>query len=595
MVNKVSPSSADRTFENRSSAHDEHGTVNPTHPALVFLASPDDHHPQVVTRGELLVSVRAAAGGLIACGVRAEDAVAILAPSTPEALIAFLAAASVARAFPVNPLLSPDVIARQFEIAGVTACFSFAPHPDSDAGARAQAAVATCGSVDTMIELPSGAEASVGSDHKAQTLTWDELQDTAALHVCVPSNPERTAALFHTGGTTGNPKLAELNVRALAAGPRMAAAAINWQPGDRVLNLLPYFHVGGCLTITLSALSAGATIIGCGVLGARNTDLIDQLWTVIADHAVSVPVMVPTSWAAVAAKPLPRKPSSVRGLVTGASAMPAALARTLEKEVGVPMCQVFGMTELAGICTAQPLDGVFRSPAVGYPPTELEVALPDSGGSGAPLSLRGPNLFSGYRTADGRSDAPEDWFSTGDLAQKMDDGQIVLLGRTKDVIIRSGHNIDPEMIEEAAYRVPGVIAAAAVGMPDDYAGEIPVLYVQRSSRKPPADELCELVGQHVAEPPARPRLVIDVEEMPLTPVGKIARYKLRQRSAVAKAAELLTAFPPCTIECDDAGARDLVIRWSAPLPLDQTLLADDIVATVGLRASHVGPDGDAIA
>ncbi len=561
--------------------------LDPDHPALTFLVAPEDRRPQIVTRGDLIASVRVVAGGLIARGVRPDDAVAVLAPSTPEAMIAFLAASAIAKAFPVNPLLSPEVIARQFEIAGVTACFAFGAHADSDAGERASAALAICRSVRTVIELPSGTGPGGAWASRATAIGWNELGRSATLDCSHRLSAERTAALFHTGGTTGNPKLAELSMRALAAGPRMAAAAIGWRREDRVLNLLPFFHVGGSLTITLSALSAGATVIGCGVLGARSPELIRRFWTVVADQVVTVPVMVPTSWAAVAANRLPRAPASVRGLVTGASAMPATLARKLENDAGVPMCQVFGMTELAGICTAQPLDGKFRVPAVGYAAPGLDVRLAGTDDTGAPLGLKGPNLFSGYCTAAGRVDAPaNEWFDTGDLARLTEEGQIELVGRTKDVIIRSGHNIDPAMIEEAAYRIPGVIAAAAIGMPDSYAGEVPVLYIERTSREPSSKVLRDLIAQHIAEPPARPRLVIDVDQLPLTPVGKIARYRLRQCCAVAKAQELLAELPPCVIECDDPGARHLTIRWSVPFSAEQRAQADEVLAAVGLRATQ---------
>jgi fatty-acyl-CoA synthase len=116
------------------------------------------------------------------------------------------------------------------------------------------------------------------------------------------------------------------------------------------------------------------------------------------------------------------------------------------------------------------------------------------------------------------------------------------MGRAKDVIIRGGHNIDPRAIEDAALGFPGVALAAAVGRPDAYAGEVPMLFV---SAQPGAtidpQALAAFVQEHILEPPARPRAVSIVAEMPVTPVGKIFKPKLREIAAREAARELLAA------------------------------------------------------
>lgn len=167
----------------------------------------------------------------------------------------------------------------------------------------------------------------------------------------------------------------------------------------------------------------------------------------------------------------------------------------------------------------------FGAHTVGFPPplVTLSVRRPDGSeigpGETGEVHARGPNVFAGYRTRAGVAGIPEDgWVASGDLGQLTEDGQLRLLGRRKDIIIRSGHNIDPAMIEEVAYAHPDVRQAGAVPMPDAYAGELPVLYVAvRTGAHISPEAICDFVAERIAEPPARPKRVFILPELPLTP------------------------------------------------------------------------------
>jgi fatty-acyl-CoA synthase len=187
--------------------------------------------------------------------------------------------------------------------------------------------------------------------------------------------------------------------------------------------------------------------------------------------------------------------------------------------------------------------------------------------------MRGPNSFKGYRTSLGVSGKPhEDWVGSGDLGAFLADGQLRLLGRSKDIIIRGGHNIDPLMIEEVAQQHPAVRVSAAAPMPDQYAGELPVLYVALKAGQSASEEEIEVfVGQRIAEPPARPKRVFIVDDLPLTPLGKIARYKYRARREV-------DGMPIEELRCDDATAKTIRVRWRQR-PSDDTLR--DLMQRVG--------------
>jgi len=174
------------------------------------------------------------------------------------------------------------------------------------------------------------------------------------------------------------------------------------------------------------------------------------------------------------------------------------------------------------------------------------VALDESGnptnrdmpsGEQGMVIFKSPNLFSGFvdpkdnqhaLTADG-------WLATGDLGWLDDEGRLNLSGRSKDLIIRGGHNIDPNVIEDAMASHPAVQHCAAVGEPDAYAGELPVVFVTLTpGAEATEDELLAYVRERVDEPPARPKSVTVLPNMPMTLVGKIFKPELRQLAAKTK-------------------------------------------------------------
>ncbi len=530
----------------------------PDTPALVHLASHADTDPRVVTFAQLVSRIRVLAAQLREAGVGPDDSVAILSPTTPDTLIAFVAAATVASAFPVNPLLTPQALAQQLTLARSTAVVVHGPDPVMPVRDKLLATLAQDTPVRTVIEIETGNDGNQPYPEGITRLSWSELASRKdGLPVSEPQ-PRRVAALFHTGGTSGSPKLAELGEAALAAGPQLAAVACNWLADDRVLSLLPHFHVGGTLCIGLAALSRGGAVYSCGVLGGRDPALIENIWEVCYENRITVPTMVPTSWSAVLDTATGPAPPYIRGVMTGGAAAPLEIVQRVERYTFKPMSQVFGMTEFSGICTAQPVDGTFREHAVGYPPAGMEVVLEPVSEGLNEVKMRGPNMFLGYRTTEGRVGEPGEWISSGDLGEYDAEGQLCLLGRSKDVIIRSGHNIDPLTIEEPAYEHPGVAEAVAVGFPDAYAGDVPVLFVVPTSTGD-LTGLEDLLAETILEPPARPRRIITIDALPLTPVGKVERYRLRQRAAEICAAELLAGLQTGGISCTDPAARAITL------------------------------------
>jgi fatty-acyl-CoA synthase len=155
-------------------------------------------------------------------------------------------------------------------------------------------------------------------------------------------------------------------------------------------------------------------------------------------------------------------------------------------------------------------------------------------------------MFSGY-LGRAREAQPfhEGWLRSGDLGRIGAHGEVYITGRAKDLIIRGGHNIDPTSIEDVALRFPGVGLAAAVGRPDPYAGETPMLFVTPApGAKIDRAALADFLQAGVMEPPARPRAIEVIMDMPMTPVGKIFKPRLREIAAEAAALDVLAVVLP---------------------------------------------------
>jgi fatty-acyl-CoA synthase len=165
---------------------------------------------------------------------------------------------------------------------------------------------------------------------------------------------------------------------------------------------------------------------------------------------------------------------------------------------------------------------------------EPRICAPDESGL---VQVRGPQVFPGY--VDPAHNAgtlgKDGWLTTGDVGYLTGDGWLFLTGREKDLIVRSGHNIDPAAIEDVANQFEGVQISAAVGMPDQYAGEVPALFVvARPGAAIDLEALSAFLETHVHEPPARPRTVLEIDALPVTAVGKIFKPALRDRAIEVK-------------------------------------------------------------
>src|ERR1700688_2642074 len=354
------------------------------------------------------------------------------------------------------------------------------------------------------------------------------------------------ALLQYTGGTTGLPKGAMLNHGNLTSAVSVydvwgkTARAERNNPIERVICVLPLFHIYALTVVLLSSLRRGHLIS----LHQR-FDVEAVMRDIEVKRATAFPG-VPTMWIAIAALPDldKRDLSSLVSCGSGGAPLPVEVANILERRVGMKLKSGWGMTETCSPGTAHPQEGPDKPGSIGLmlPGIELDVvALADSSKVLAPgevgeIRIRGPNVTKGYwnRPQETAEAFVGDRFLTGDIGYMDGDGYFYLVDRKKDMIISGGFNVYPQMIEQAIYTHPAVHEVIVIGIPDDYRGEAAKAFVKlRAGAKPFTLEelktfLTGKLGKHEI-----PAALEFVDELPRTAVGKLSRHELRNRQPAA--------------------------------------------------------------
>ena len=233
--------------------------------------------------------------------------------------------------------------------------------------------------------------------------------------------------------------------------------------------------------------------------------------------------------------------------LTGGAVCPKAVTERFFERTGIRLYETYGMTETAAAHSFNPGRGTPLQGSVGFraPFAQTRIVSLDPHKSGAMcppqtsgvVHVKGPQVFPGYVDPKHNRDVlfEDGWLNTGDVGYLTDDQRLVLTGRAKDLIVRSGHNINPTDIEDVANTFPGVQISAAVGMPDAYAGEVPILYAVAAPGAELDPELLQrYLEERVAEPSAKPKRVILLDTLPVTAVGKIVKNDLRDRAVAEK-------------------------------------------------------------
>lgn len=529
--------------------------ASPDAAALSFIAQgTGEETPLRLNYAELLGKITQTANAFHRLGLRPGKAVSFLLPNLPQTHYTIWGGEAAGIVNAINPLLDPEHIAELIHASDSELLVTLAPFPGTELWDKVDALrdqlpelkAILCVDMTNLLPEPQRSAIKAQRGHLPEgVLDFDET-----IAACPADHLESgrviaaddIASYFHTGGTTGTPKLAPHSHGNEVAMAYSMNLVTRFGVGDVTLCGLPLFHVNGVIVTGLTAFIGGAEVLLATPQGYRNTTLISNFWKVIARHKVSFFSGVPTIYAGLLQIPSEGHDlSSLKYALCGAAPMPVELIRQFEAKTGLTLLEGYGLTEgTCGSC-ANPPAGERRPGSIGLPMPYCEVrikvldeqgryvrdAAQDEIGN---LCIRGATVFKGYLQASKNAGiwVDGDWFNTGDLGRVDADGYIWLTGRSKDLIIRGGHNIDPQMIEDALHKHPAVAMAAAVGKPDEKAGELPVVYVQL---KPGAQvseiELLEHAATHIPERAAVPKDAWIIDAIPLTAVGKTFKPALR--------------------------------------------------------------------
>ena len=527
------------------------------------------------TYAELAGTVTRIANALTALGVRRPDAVTLSSVNTSMLYASTLAAEAVGIAAPVNPALSGERIVELIRRTGSRVLVAAGPELDPQLWPRLLEVARQAGMSAVLALRPDGARGTPpalgpAGDAPADGTPTGRAPVVAYLDELIAGQPDShlagadlpaaddLAAFVHTGGTTGAPKVAaHTHANQLACG-RGISLCSGLAAGEGMLGGLPLFHVNALIVTGIAPMFSGARVVWPGPAGYRDRALYARFWKIVEHYQIAAMSAVPTVYGTLAQVRVDADISSLRVPIVGAAPLPSSVREDFAAHTGLHLLEGYGLTE-ATCASTWTRPGEERPGSVGrvLPGQQIKAVRIGDGswadrapGEIGELVIGGAAVFAGYVTDPGlggprvsREGVVRDgWLDTGDLGMVNAGGFVHLTGRAKDLIIRGGHNIDPQVIEDGLLRHPAVRAAVAVGRPDRHSGEVPVAYVV------PADpgrfeeaELLAWAGTAIDEPAARPKRIYPMTEIPVTAVGKPFKPALLADAAVRAITEALTA------------------------------------------------------
>ncbi|MFF8318950.1 4-coumarate--CoA ligase family protein [Streptomyces bobili] len=470
---------------------------------------------------------RRIAAALAEAGVRKGDVLALHSPNTVAFPTAFYAATRAgATVTTVHPLATAEEFAKQLVDSAARWIVTVSPLLET---ARRAA------------ELAGGVEEIFVCDSASGHRSLIDMLACAAPEPQIAIDPvEDVAALPYSSGTTGVPKGVMLTHRQIATNLAQLEPAITAGPGDRILAVLPFFHIYGLTALMNAPLRRGATVV---VLPRFD---LQTFLAAIQNHRITGLYVAPPIVLALAKHPAVAQYdlSSLRYVISAAAPLDAGLAAACSARLNLPpVGQAYGMTELSPGTHVVPLDAMREAPAgtVGklIAGTEMRIVSLDDpdkdlgAGETGEILIRGPQIMKGYL---GRPDATaamidgDGWLHTGDIGRVDDGGWLFVVDRVKELIKYKGFQVAPAELEALLLTHPGIADAAVIGEYNDDGNEVPHAYVVR---QPTAPDLAEgEVAMYVAErvaPYKRVRLVTFIDTVPRAASGKILRRELRDR------------------------------------------------------------------
>ena len=487
-------------------------------------------------------------------GVGETDVVAYVLPNCHETTLALLGGAVAGIVNPINPLLEPEQIAAILRETGAKVVVTLKGFPKTDVGQKVADAVRHAPGVKTVLEVdllryispPKSwiiplIRPKVDASHHADVLDFNrEVAKQNTTLDFADSAGDRVAAYFHTGGTTGMPKVAQHSYSGMIYNGWLGHELL-FSEEDNVMCPLPLFHVFACHVILMAAIASGAHVVFPTPQGYRGDGVFDNFWKLIERWQISFIITVPTAISALMQRPVDADVSSVKNAFSGSAPLPLELFKRFEKATGVQIVEGYGLTEATCLVSCNPVDGEKKVGSIGIPFPYTDVRILKGTPDGpvdcevdevGEICISNPGVRVGgtYTEADKNKDLYHgDYLRTGDLGRIDASDYLWITGRAKDLIIRGGHNIDPAEIEEALLGHEAVAFAGAIGQPDAHAGEVPCAFVELVAGASVTEaELMAYCDKHVQEKAARPKHMKILDELPKTAVGKVFKPDLRK-------------------------------------------------------------------
>ncbi|WP_284154982.1 acyl-CoA synthetase [Algicella marina] len=533
-------------------------------------------------------------------GIGETDVVAYILPNCLEAPVVLLAGATAGIVNPINPLLDAEQIGAILRETGAKAVVTLAPFPKTEISEKVSKAVAIAQTVKTIFEVdlkqylspPTSLLVPLlrpkrvgGHSAKIVDLNKEMAKESAELNF-EEAGGDRVCTYFHTGGTTGMPKVAQHRHSGILYNG-WCGHSYMFTEEDVLLCPLPMFHVFAAYPVLMSVLSSGAEMVMPTPAGYRGEGVFDNFWKLVERYRVTFMIMVPTAAAALMQRKVDADVSSLRYALCGSAPLPLELFRKFEDATGVKILEGYGMTEATCLVAINPPHGERKVGSVGipFPYTDVRILMCDGDGlitkncekgEIGEICVSNPGVLLGRTYTEERKNkglyAGNQFLRTGDLGRIDDDGYLWITGRAKDLIIRGGHNIDPALIEEALAAHPAVAVVGAIGQPDAHSGEVPAAYVELTSGASVTEEdLMEYAVAHIGERAAHPKFLKILPELPKTAVGKVFKPDLR-KEAISRVYGEALAKAGVDARIDD-------VREDKALGLIAVLSSDDVIIT----------------
>ncbi|MFN9202015.1 MAG: 4-coumarate--CoA ligase family protein [Gemmatimonas sp.] len=481
------------------------------------------------TYAALTDAIRRVAAGLTAHGIQKGDVVGLVSPNIPEFPVVFMAVASIgAICSTVNPIATAEEIGAQFADSEAVMLVTIPDLFDKCAAAARLASTVR----DIVV---------IGEQEGAIPLTelFTHGDAVPAVHI---DPAQDVAALPYSSGTSGIPKGVMLTHRNIVA--NLCQIERNTEvfgTGDRVLGVLPLFHIYGMVVVMGGAFRRGA----CMVTLPRFD--LEQVLGVLQQHEIRMANIVPPIILALAKHPVVANYdlSKLKYLFSGAAPLGAELATACQERLHVTVRQGYGLTETSPVTHFHPMtEERVQHGSVGpcAPSTECRLINPDTGedvatGEKGELWIRGPQVMKGYfnkpeATAACMTD--EGWFKTGDVAVADEHGWFRIVDRVKELIKYKGLQVAPAELEALLLGHPSIADAAVIPVPDPEAGEVPKAFLVLRAPMT-AEEVMQFIAERVS-PYKKVRQVEFVDAIPKSPSGKILRRLLVEKERAKAAA-----------------------------------------------------------